>query len=54
MFKGVRVTVNDINTEIIRYAFLKASYFELFGICPDSTELNKLTTKMISNGRQEP
>lgn len=46
------VQMKDRDTNEIRTAFLRASYHELFGSCPEAAIIDQLITESTGNGRQ--
>lgn len=45
--------MKNSNTELIRTAFLRASYCALFGACPDAAVIDQLMLETNENGKQE-
>ena len=44
--------MKNTNTELICTAFLRASYRELFGTCPDASVIDQLIPETNENGKQ--
>jgi len=43
--------MSHLNNQQIRYAFLAAAYYELFGNCPEPEVITQLTIKKTVNGQ---